>query len=120
VIRTLLVGLLVFLAASCPLWCAKFESAHDDCKPHASHDQPEAPVPSPVNSDNCLCQGAVASPSSAPAVRALLLGECPPLGLDTTADLLAHGRWAERLGTWSLGARGDDVRHAALRSPLRC
>jgi hypothetical protein len=77
-LNSLLTGILVFFLASCPLWCATFEASLGACHQHAGRhhatDQ-DQPAPTPVNNDDCVCNGAV----------------CPTDGSSTIPSLSAWG-----------------------------
>lgn len=87
-LRSLVAMMSVFLAATCPLWCASVEAAwhasssHHSCERNARGDSPS---PRPVNDDDCLCQGAVSTPAvedeAAPSHAAIAFDPgLPPVG----------------------------------------
>lgn len=74
--RAILASFLVFLIASCPIWCGIVEVSLGIS--HAcSHGTPNDPAaPHPVNDDNCVCNGSLHA-----AYNAILASDFAPHAL---------------------------------------
>jgi hypothetical protein len=92
-LRSLLTAILVFFLASCPLWCATFETSLGACHQHGGRHHAtgdgDQPAPTPVNNDDCVCNGAVPPLDASSTVASLSPtdGCLPPLHWALTCDL---------------------------------
>jgi hypothetical protein len=81
-VRTLITAMLVFVLATCPLWCASAQAApglhaHHGTSAHADSDLPSHPA----NDDDCICNGAVQ-----PGFKAARASDLDPDGLPLPLD----------------------------------
>jgi hypothetical protein len=94
-VRSILTASLVFVLASCPVWCATFGACPGQCEPvdecetagcetEPSDCGERAPVPHPIDDDNCICNGTLNEGSAGPRGPQSEASPLPLATLDST------------------------------------